>query len=304
MARILIAGGTGFIGQNLAIHLHERGHEIIAIGNNRRTCPKLDSHSIETHFADLSTTPLDAILANTGFDYVVNLSGYINHDQLDREGWGVFESHTKCAVNLINALDRQRLRTFVQIGTSDEYGNTPAPQHEGQREQCLAPYSLAKLTNTHLVQTLSRTEGFPGVVVRPFLVYGPGQSKNRLIPHLIQQCLINENFDTSLGEQLRDFLYIDDFCEGVTSLLGQKDLCGKIFNIASGTATPVRHIIETVIVEIGSGSANFGGRSYRLGESMALFADISAIKKATGWQPKVSIVEGLRRTIAAVRAGD
>jgi nucleoside-diphosphate-sugar epimerase len=303
MPRTLIAGGTGFIGQNLAIHLHENGHKIVAIGARKRICAALDSRNIETHFFDLATTPLTAIIGDTGFDYVINLSGYIDHRQVSNNGWSIFETHTKSAINLIHNIDHQRLRTFVQIGSSDEYGDTLAPQNENQREQCLAPYSLAKLTNTHLVQTLARNEGFPGVVVRPFLVFGPGQSTNRLIPFVIQQCLNCQTFNTSPGEQLRDFLFIDDFCDGLTSLFDHGDLFGNIFNIASGTGTPVRQIIETIISEIGYGKANFGNQPYRKGESMALFADISAIKKATGWQPRITIEAGLQRTIDSFKTG-
>ena len=299
MIRTLIAGGTGFIGQNLALHLHDMGHEIVAIGTNQRPCPKLLSRNIKPYFGDLSKTKLNTIIDDTSFDYAINLSGYINHEPLDKGGHVIYETHTKCALNLINSLDRKRLRTFVQVGTSDEYGNAKAPQNESQREECLAPYSLAKLANTHLAQLLFLTESFPSIVVRPFLVYGPGQSSDRLIPSVIKHCLQNEFFDTSPGEQLRDFLFVEDFCKGVSNLLGRKDLCGRVFNLASGNPTSVRQIIETLINEIGAGRANFGGREYRIGENMALFADISAISEATSWKPQTPIVEGLRQTIAA-----
>ena len=299
MTRTLIAGGTGFIGQNLALHLHDLGHTIVAIGANRRSCPKLVGRNIKTYFGDLSKTELNTIVDNTSFDYAINLSGYINHEPLNKGGQVIYESHTRCALNLINSLDRKQLRTFVQVGTSDEYGNAEAPQKESQREECLAPYSLAKLTNTHLAQLLFLTESFPSIVVRPFLVYGPGQSENRLIPSVIKHCLKNECFDTSPGEQLRDFLFVEDFCKGVSGLLGRKDLSGKVFNLASGKPISVKYVIETLIKEIGSGRANFGGREYRVGENMALYADISAISNATGWTPQIPISDGLRRTIAA-----
>ncbi len=301
MPRTLIAGGTGFIGQRMATMLSQIGHEVHVIGTNARDCSDLISTDVSIHFGDLSTFSLSEIITNTAFDYAVNLAGYIDHRPITDSGWNVFESHTKAAVNIITGLNKDILRSYIQIGTSDEYGDTTAPQNEAQREEPVAPYSLAKLTNTHLLQMLSRNNDFPGIVVRPFLVYGPSQSDNRLIPFIIQQCLDKKTFDTSPGEQLRDFLYIDDFCEGVISLFDQKDYYGRIFNIASGIGTTVRHVIETVITETGGGVANFGGKPYRSGESMALFADISAIRKATGWQPKISLEEGLRRTITSIR---
>ena len=114
----------------------------------------------------------------------------------------------------------------------------------------------------------------------------------------------NKTFDTTPGEQFRDFLYIDDFCKGVISLFDQSDHYSSVFNIASGKGITVRHVIETVIAVAGGGAAIFGGKPYRPGESMALFADISAIKKATGWHPETSLKDGLRFTIDAMKNGN
>ena len=99
---------------------------------------------------------------------------------------------------------------------------------------------------------------------------------------------------------MRDFLYISDFCDGILCLLGRQDLSGKIFNIASGEAITVRNVIEKIIEKIGTGSANFGGKSYRNDENMELYADITAIKSATSWRPKVNIDVGLAQTIDAM----
>ena len=74
----------------------------------------------------------------------------------------------------------QNLR-FVQIGSSDEYGNIKAPQHEESREHPISPYSIGKLASTQFLQMLHRTEGFPAVILRPFLIYGPGQDNKRFI---------------------------------------------------------------------------------------------------------------------------
>ena len=112
--------------------------------------------------------------------------------------------------NLIEALGQSPLRGFVQVGSSDEYGNVPAPQREDMREAPFSPYSAAKAGASHFVQALARTEGFPGSVVRFFLVYGPGQDQRRFLPQIIRGALADAAFPTSLGGQLRDFLYIDD----------------------------------------------------------------------------------------------
>lgn len=297
MHSTLIAGGTGFIGQRLAEMLATLEHDITVIGKNKRQFPRLEKIDTKIFFGDLSRNALFDIVPKSHFDYVINLTGYINHNDIEKNGWETFEAHTKSTLNLIKDIEHKTLRTFIQIGTSDEYGNNPAPQNEMSREQCISPYSLAKLTATHLVQMQHEKNGFPGVVIRPFLVFGPGQSRERLIPFLIEQSLQDRHFDTSKGEQLRDFLFIDDFCEGLISLFDQENAYGKIFNIASGKGVPVNKVVKTILNLVGGGKANFGARPYRKGENMALYADIEQIKMTTGWSPKTSLMVGLQKTI-------
>ena len=301
MHRTLIAGGTGFIGQRLAEILATLEHEVTVIGKNHRQCPRLEKINAKIFFGDLSQNSLFDIIPKSHFNYVINLAGYINHNDIEKNGWETFEAHTKSTFNLMKDIDHKTLHTFIQVGTSDEYGDNPAPQKELSREQCISPYSLAKLTATHLVQMQHQKNGFPGVVIRPFLVYGPGQSKERLIPFLIEQSLQNRHFDTSKGEQLRDFLFIDDFCEGLISLFDQENAYGKIFNIASGEGVSVNGVVKSILSLVGGGKANFGARPYRKGENMVLYADIEQIKMATGWSPKTTLEVGLQKTIDALK---
>jgi len=301
MLRTLIAGGTGFIGQRMAIKCQNMGHQVTVIGARKRRHSIFDEAGITSKYGNLSKTHFSDIVGCNEFEYVINLSGYIDHRTIAEGGWEIYETHTKSAYNLITGIDANTLKTFIQVGTSDEYGAAHSPQNEASREEPISLYSLAKLSNTHLIQIMARNSKFPGIVVRPFLVYGPGQAQNRLIPFVVHECLQDHSFDTTPGEQLRDFLYVDDFCDGVISLLDKPDLYGRIFNIASGKAVTIKKIIEKVITETGGGKANFGSKPYRTGESMALYADISAITAATGWTPKTSLIDGLRQTISDMK---
>ena len=181
--RLLITGGNGFIGSHLACHALKAGLEITVLSLH----PPSDDRRLDgvTYLqADLTDrVQLQERLPLTTYDYVVNLSGYINHSSFLQEGRGVIDTHFVGVENLLQELDWNVLKCFVQIGSSDEYGDLPAPQSEAMRENPISPYSLGKVATTQLLQMLSRTEGFSAVILRLFLVYGPEQDEKRFLVH-------------------------------------------------------------------------------------------------------------------------
>ena len=204
---LLVIGGTGFIGHHLLKSVQQKGWQMTSGSLNPPTKDRFVTGVSYLYF-DLSNRGLVKKYLAEDFDYVVNLGGYINH-QLFQEGGGtLMETHFNALQNLVEILPRRRLKRFVQIGSSDEYGNSTAPQHEDQREQSISPYSMAKVACTHFLQMLNRSENFPAVTLRLFLTYGPGQDISRFLPQIIRGCLDDATFPASAGEQLRDFCYV------------------------------------------------------------------------------------------------
>ena len=185
----------------------------------------------------------------------------------------------------------------MQIGSSDEYGNAPSPQNETMRENPISPYSHAKVAASHFIQMLYRTEGFPGVVLRFFLVYGPGQDDKRFLPQIIKGCLSNTEFKTSEGKQLRDFCYIDDAVNAIVKVAITQEAMGQVVNIASGTPVTIREVIEKVMTFTGGGKPLWGAHKYRKGENMELYADITLARHLLNWVPQTSLDNGLIKTI-------
>ena len=225
------------------------------------------------------------------------MGGYIDHANYSNGGSEVFDVHFNGVRNLIDCLNKSKIKGFIQIGSSDEYGNNSAPQIETQREAPISPYSYAKVASTHFLQTLYRTEMFPAVILRPFLVYGPGQSEERFIPQIIKGCTNRQEFPVSKGEQLRDFCFIDDFVQAVFSALDNHSAHGEVINIASGKPISIKKMINTIVAVIGSGQPQFGQIAYRNGENMSLYGDITKAKNILGWKSSVSLEQGLKETI-------
>ena len=294
---LLVIGGTGFIGHHLLRVAHQKNWQNTSVSLQPPSNLRLVEGVRYLHF-DLTELENAKKYLNENFDYVVNLGGYINHQNFREGGRTRIETHFNSLQNLVEVLPRQRLKRFVQIGSSDEYGNAPAPQYEDQREQAISPYSLAKTACTHFLQMLHRTEKFPAVTLRLFLTYGPGQDTKRFLPQIIQGCLNNEIFPTSGGEQLRDFCYIDDTVSAIIKTLTKTGIEGDVLNVASGEAVPIRTIIEKVCMITRSGRPKFGEIAYRPGENMALYADISKVREILDWEPTISLDVGLKKTIS------
>ena len=292
---LLIVGGGGFIGSNLALNAYKSNYTVFIISLN---VPKVKIKSITYIQADITNfKQLKDRLSDYSFDYVVNLSGYIDHSGFLEGGNEMIDVHFEGVRNIIKLIDWSRIKRFVQIGSSDEYGNLPAPQNEEMREEPISSYSLGKVASTKMLQMLSRTENFPAVILRLFLVFGPGQSDNRFLPQIIQGCLTGDNFPTSKGEQLRDFCYVDDVSDGILSTLTNDNVNGEIINIASGNPLAIREVIEMVQKNVNFGFPKFGQIPYRKGENMSLYADVSKSRKLLNWLPEVSIEDGISRTI-------
>ncbi|MDP1604355.1 MAG: NAD-dependent epimerase/dehydratase family protein [Legionella sp.] len=302
LSRLLVVGGNGFIGQHVVKRGVLLGWDVTSLNRSLKHLPQEDS-PVRHLVAD--TTNLQALAGALGgakFDYVVNCSGEIDHTLFFKgEGRRVLNSHFLSVLNLTELINRDALQMFVNIGSSDEYGNSPAPQVETAREAPISPYSIGKVAATHFLQMLSRTENFPATTLRLFLTYGPGQDNRRFIPQIVRGCLEGRIFSTSKGEQLRDFCYIDDIVNAIFTVLANPAANGQIFNVASGEGISIRHMIETIVCLIGKGQPQFGEIPYRVGENMALYANISKVRSFLNWTPCVSLESGLEKTIQWIR---
>jgi nucleoside-diphosphate-sugar epimerase len=293
---LLVIGGTGFIGHHLLRASHQRGWQITSVSLNPPSSERFVEGVRYLHF-NLSDCGLVKSNLDEDFDYVVNLGGYINHRLFREGGRDLIEMHFTTLQNLLEVLPRHKLKRFVQIGSSDEYGNAPAPQNEELREQPISPYSLAKVASTHFLQMLHQTENFPAVTLRFFLTYGPGQDTGRFLPQIIQGCLTDSTFPTSAGEQLRDFCYVDDTVRAILQALTVPEVEGEVFNVASGDPVSIRAIIEKICTLTGSGKPQYAKVPYRIGENMALYANVEKAKKILKWKASVNLDKGLRDTI-------
>lgn len=298
--RILVVGGGGFIGSHVVQRALSLGMKVTII--SRSQVKQAQASNINCYYVDVTNkTLLMEAIGGFKFDFVVNCSGSIDHTLFRSGGRKSFDNHFITVLNLLEVIDTSEIKRFVNIGSSDEYGDSPAPQVESQREKPISPYATGKAAATHFLQMLASTESFPATILRLFLTYGPGQNKQRFIPQVISGCLQDHYFPTSSGEQLRDFCYIDDVVEAIFSSLINSKVNGEVINIASGQPVEIRSVVSMISDLVGSGSPQFGAIAYRPGENMKLYADTTKAKSILDWKSKVSLQEGLYKTIQSMR---
>jgi len=298
--KILVIGGTGFIGENVLTRAISLGWESTSLSLSKNLMPGVRSLQCDI----MNSDHMSQLLKGEKFDYIVNCSGHVNHGSYFEGGRDQINFHFFSLLNIINNIDRTNLRSFVNLGSGDEYGGAEAPQSERLREMPNSPYSMGKVAGAHFLQMLHRTEGFPAITLRIFLTYGPGQRPNRLIPQTIQACLENSKFPTSTGNQVRDFCYIDDVVDAIFASLAQSKAQGRILNVGSGEPVSVKDVILQIKRMIGSGDPQFGGIEPRFFENSSLYPDLELIREVINWFPKISLEEGLARTISSYRQND
>jgi len=292
---ILVAGGSGFIGSNLIKELISEGYKVISISKNKSNIKK-KFKNVTYIFQNLSK-PLKKDLFLDEIDYIVNCSGYIDHRDLTKGGKAVFDNHFESIYYLVNLAIELKVKALINIGSSDEYGQNKSPIKESIRESPISPYALGKLTATHYLQKCAKQGLLNTVTLRPFLVFGEMQNKDRFLPYLIDNCLNNREFKVTRGEQLRDYLYIKDFNKAVIKTFGNYKAYGEVINVASGIPISIKEVISHVQKIIGRGTPIFGGINYRNGESMELYADIKKAKKILNWEPQYKFKEAIKKVI-------
>ena len=291
--KILITGGTGFIGYHLAKKCLKLNWSVVSI-STKSPIKKRRLKNVKYLKLDLSQKKLFRSL-HSNFDYVVNLAGYVDHSDKKK----TMQSHFTGCKNLSMFFINKNIKKFVQIGSSIEYGKLKSPQKENKKnlQKTYSFYGKAKLLSTRFILSLYKKYNFPATILRLYLVYGPMQDPNRVIPIVIINAIQNKKFDCSDGLQLRDFTYIDDVVEAIIKTLKDKDTSGQIINIGQGKPVSVKKVINKICKLLNSGRPQFGKIKLRKDEIKNLYPSIIKAKKVLNWTPKIGIISGLKKTI-------
>ena len=274
--KIFLTGGTGFIGSNFIDRALNCGHEIIAINRNKKTQKKCDG--LVWVYGDLSG---DYRTFLSKCDILVHLASYgVNDGSEDLDDyiyWNVLKTFDLC-----KQAYSSNIRKFIISGSGFEYGRSFERYEFIPSSAPLEPitnYAISKAMASILLNGWASNNNVYMNIMRFFMVYGNGESKNRLWPSMKRAALSGEDFKMTKGEQIRDFISVDDLVDIVIaalSLNGVMPGIPKINNIGSGRALSVHQFCSYWWKEWNAkGDLLMGSLPYRESEIMRFVPEIT-----------------------------
>jgi nucleoside-diphosphate-sugar epimerase len=301
MKRVLVTGGTGFIGRQVLPILVERGYEVHA-GYTRKPGPQVDG--VEWHEMDLLDIRAVEMVEEIAASHLLHLAWYAE--------WGDFWvsernlAWVEASLRLLRAFHAGAGQRVAIAGSCAEYDWFDSRWDGICREDRtpLRPNTLYGACKDSLRRVAERWGSQFGVSLtwgRIFFVYGPGEDPRRLIPSVASALVRGEAAPVTAGEQRRDFLHSADVARSFAALLDSR-VEGPV-NIGSGTAKPVREIVELVATAAGRPDlVEYGAIETRPGDPPVLQADTSRLREEVGFTPELTLEQGIERVVEELKA--
>lgn len=313
MRSYLVTGGCGFIGVNLVSRLVARGGRVrvfdnLSLGKREHVEP----YGAEVLVGDVRD-PAAVARAVEGMDAVIHLAAHtrvidsISDPQLN------FDVNAAGTLNVLQASRDAGVKSFIFASTGGAIlGEQEPPVHEEMVPRPISPYGASKLAGEGYCSAFYGSFGLETIALRFSNVYGPhSYHKGSVVAHFIKQVLQGEPLVIyGDGEQTRDFLYVEDLADAISSCAAGEPnaAAGQVFQMGSGQETTVNEI-ASVIRKLGAKDGLNSAISYqpaRKGEISRNYGDIGKARRALGYSPRTGLDEGIRATwdwFRANRAG-
>jgi nucleoside-diphosphate-sugar epimerase len=301
-ARILVTGATGFLGSYVVRRLVAEGATVFGVSSSvsNNTPERLigvmdDIQLLEANLRDVSS--IDQVVKTARPELVIHQAAFTHvgksFSRIDEN----IQTNIQGTVNLLTALEGNFTR-FVNIGSGDVYGDAPVPFREDGPVRPASPYAVSKYAAERFCRMFHQAYDWPIVCLRPFNVYGPQQSPDRIIPELIMSALNGQDLKMTEGRQTREFMYVEDVADAFVRALTQPGIDGEVINISRGEEVPIREMAQTVLDLMGNPvQALFGALENRPTEIWRMFGDNTKARELLGWSATTSLQDGLGRTI-------
>lgn len=304
LSKVLVTGAAGFIGSAVVRALNAQGTPVVALDalldglypaeekiarfDFLTTLDGVDTFQLDLRSDDLSVLPRD-------IEYVINEAAMPGLGL----SWTAFDLYSSCNLSalsrLIEASSAWDLTKFIQISTSSVYGKS-AVGDENQEIRPVSPYGVTKLAAEQLVLAHLRDSGFPGMILRYFSVYGPGQRPDMAYRKFIAKALAGEEITLfGSGEQSRSNTYIDDCVAGTIQALSAGDP-GEVFNIAGGEERTINEALAIIEAEVGK-PLNISRHPAARGDQERTRGDSSRAQEKLGFISNTLLEDGLGEQI-------
>jgi len=314
MARYIVTGAAGFIAASVCEMLLSEGHTIIGVDSmNTAYDVRLKEYRLKKllafprfHFYKIDICQRAALLEvmeqNRPFDAVINLAARAGVRASVENPWVFVDTNLTGTVNLLEACRQFEIPKFVLASTSSVYGaNAPQPTPEtASSDHPLQPYSASKKAAEVMCHSYHYLYGLDVSIFRYFTVYGPAGRPDMVMFRFAQW--ISEGRPVKLngdGAQSRGFTYLDDIARG--TIAGLKPLGYEIINLGGHEPITINEMITRLEDLIGR-KANVEMRPFHKADMLSNLADVEKARRLLGWEPQVTLAEGMRRLVEWYRS--
>lgn len=288
--KILVTGGSGFIGSHLCRRLCKDGAEVHAIS---RTQHASDGNGLYWWQVDLAETEaIQKLVRTIKPDVIFHLASHVaGARELDLV-IPTFRSNLMSTVNLLTAISEMGCRRIVLAGSLEE------PELESAQAIPSSPYAAAKWASSAYARMFHALYQLPVVILRVFMVYGPAQwDVRKLIPYVILSLLRGEAPKLTSGERQIDWVYVEDVIEGLLAAARSPHVEGYTIEIGSGELVPIQTIVEHLVCLINPQIQPLFGTVPNRPLEQIRVANTENAAALMGWEPVTSLEDGLKRTV-------
>ncbi len=301
MKRVLLTGATGFVGANLTRHLLLDGHDISLLvrpGHQTWRIEDIRSH-IQLHQVDMRDVgSLEKVVADIRPEWIFHLAASGAYSwQTDIQQ--MIATNIVSTANLLQVCQRHGFEAFVNAGSSSEYGYK---DHAPSEDEWLEPnsyYAVTKASATLLCRHTARNKNLHIPTLRLYSVYGPFEDPQRLMPSVVVNGVDGKLPPLANPDIARDFVYTSDVNNAfflAASVPDQEP--GAVYNVGTGVQTSLREVIDIArkVMNI-STEPDWGSMADRKWDTNIWVADNSTIRRALGWNPKITLEDGLQSMV-------
>lgn len=301
---LLVTGGLGFIGSNFIRYMLNKYNNLkitnldkLSIGSNRANLKDVEADSrykfVKGEIADKKL--MENLL--TKVDSVVNIAAETHVDRSIAEPWPFLNSNTIGAVALFEAAKKKGKR-ILHISTDEIYGDVlQGSFKEDDKLKPSSPYSASKAAADLFAQAYHRTYSLDIVIARCTNNFGPYQFPEKFIPKTIIRDLLGLSVPIyGMGLNIRDWIYVQDFCQALDLLL-DKGKSGEIYNVSAGNELKNIDIVESILKLMDKPRNTVTFVEDRPGHDFRYSLDSSKIRNELGWKPQHSFQEALETTV-------
>lgn len=308
--KVLVTGAGGFIGSHLTERLVELGAETRAFVRYSSTGSWgwLDQSPLKSEMEVVLGDIRDQDTVSRAVenaDVVFHLAALIAIPYSYHAPLSYVRTNVEGTLNVLQAVQRAGSGRVIHTSTSEVYGTArTVPIDEDHPLQGQSPYSATKIGADKIAESFHLSFGLPVVTVRPFNTYGPRQSARAVIPTIVTQALTGSEIRLGNLEPTRDLNYVADTVEGFIKAAETPDAIGQVINLGTGREISIRDLAALIlkILDIDLPIASEGTRMRpENSEVDRLCADGRKGQSLLGWTPKLSLEEGLTKTIEWIR---